>query len=71
MGLERAFLRSFFEQLESFDADTLDQKIAQVERVQRACSKGSEAYLDARFMLKHMRQRRLELILPPRESKRS
>lgn len=66
--LERAFLRRFFDLVESMTVDQISEKIAQVEKVKSACVKGSEGYLDARYMLKHLHQRRLELVLQPGEN---
>ena len=63
--LEKAFLVRLFDQIESSSDDELIEKIDAVERVARTFPKGSEAQLDARFMLKHMRRHLLERQFQP------
>lgn len=63
--LEKAFMVRLFEQIESSTDDQLIEKIDAVERVSRTFPKGSEASLDARFMLKHMRRHLLERQFQP------
>lgn len=58
--LDKAFIRRFFDQIEACSAEELDKKIAEVEKVKSMCPKGSEAYQDARFMLRHMYRMRLD-----------
>ena len=63
--LDRTFLRAFFEQLDSMSDADLEKKIAEVESVKRACTRGGEAEADARYMLKHMLRVRLERVFKP------
>ncbi len=58
--LDKAFMVRLFDQIESSTDDELISKIDAVERVSRSFPKGSEALMDARFMLKHMRRHLLE-----------
>lgn len=64
--LEKAFMIRLFEQIESDSDQELSDKIEAVERVSKSFPKGSEALLDARFMLKHMRRQMLERQFKPR-----
>lgn len=61
--LDRAFLKAFFEKLEAYTVDELQTKIDEVEKVRKATSRGSEAHLDARFLLKHLRREQLARLL--------
>lgn len=58
--LDRAFLRSFFDQIESFSDDEIQAKIAQVEKLKQTFAKSSEALADARFVLRHLRRELLQ-----------
>lgn len=58
--LDRAFMTNFFGQLESLTEPELMQKIEAVEKLERTFTKGSDAYHDARFMLKHLRRELIE-----------
>ena len=64
--LDKAFMVRLFDQIESSSDDELISKIDAVERVARSFPKGSEALMDARFMLKHMRRHLLERQFQPR-----
>lgn len=64
--LDKAFMIRLFEQIESDSDEELSNKIEAVERVSKSFPKGSEALLDARFMLKHMRRQLLERQFKPR-----
>ncbi len=58
--LDRAFLRNFFDQLDASTDEQLAAKIDQVEKAMRSFPKGSEALMDARFVLRHLRRELLE-----------
>lgn len=64
--LDKAFMVRLFDQIESSSDDQLMEKIDAVERIERTFPKGSEAQMDARFMLKHMRRHLLERQFQPR-----
>lgn len=64
--LDKAFMVRLFDQIESSSDDQLMEKIDAVERIARTFPKGSEAQMDARFMLKHMRRHLLERQFQPR-----
>jgi hypothetical protein len=66
--LDKAFMARLFDQIESSSDEQLIEKIDAVERVARSFPKGSEALVDARFMLKHMRRHLLERQFQPRAS---
>jgi hypothetical protein len=57
--LDGTFLRGFFERIESSSDEELDEKIAQVETLMKALSRGSEAAMDAWFLLRHLRREKL------------
>lgn len=59
-------MAGFFSQLETSSDEQLEEKIDAVTRVSRSFPKGSEAGLDARFMLKHLRRELLERQFKPR-----
>lgn len=63
--IDKAFMVRLFDQIESSTDEQLIAKIDAVERVSRGFPKGSEAQLDARFMLKHMRRHLLERQFQP------
>ena len=63
--LDRAFLRSFFDQIDSLSDESLADKIAQVEKHRSAFPRGSEASRDASFMLKHLRREMLQRHFKP------
>lgn len=65
--LDRAFMTNFFGQLESSTDTELQQKIEAVEKLACTFTKGSDAYHDARFMLKHLRREMLERLFKPSE----
>lgn len=58
--LDKAFQRRFFEQATELNTTELDQRIEQVQALAKTFSKGSEAALDSRFLLRHMRRIRAE-----------
>jgi hypothetical protein len=58
--LDRAFLRRFFDQLDESSDEQLAAKIAQVEKAMRSFPKGSEALMDSRFVLRHLRRELFE-----------
>jgi hypothetical protein len=64
--LDKAFMARLFDQIESSSDEQLIEKINAVESVARTFPKGSEALMDARFMLKHMRRHLLERQFQPR-----
>lgn len=61
--LDRQFQARFFQQLDGLTDAELDQKIQEVERLSKSFGKGSEASLDGRFILRHMRRTRMERLL--------
>lgn len=58
--LDRQFLRRFFDQLDDSSDEQLAEKIAEIEKHVRNFPKGSEALLDARYLLKHLRRELLQ-----------
>ncbi len=58
--LDRQFLRAFFDQIEQASDEQLQDKVEKVERLRRTLARGSEARLDADFLLKHLRREMLE-----------
>lgn len=65
--LDRSFLRRFFDQIDSLSDESLADKIAQVEKHRSAFPKGSEASMDAHFMLKHLRREMLQRHFKPQQ----
>lgn len=64
--LDKAFMTRLFDQIEASSDAELADKIETVERLMKSFPKGCEAFLDARFMLKHMRRTLLERQFQPR-----
>ena len=54
------FAMSFFNQIENLPIAEIGEKIDEVGKLARTFQKDSEAYHDARFILKHLRRTRLE-----------
>lgn len=63
--LDKAFMHRMFQQLESSTDAQLQEKIDAIEKHKRTFPKGSEALMDARFMLKHLRRELLERQFKP------
>lgn len=60
MMLEKAFQRKFFESIESLTEAQLDEKIEAVQAAEKTFDRGTEASMDAKFMMRHMRRIRAE-----------
>lgn len=58
--LDKAFMRTFFEKIESFTDAELDEKVKQIEKFKLTLPKDCEARTDANFMIKHLRREMLE-----------
>ena len=58
--LDKAFLRAFFDQIDSSSDEAMQTKIDQVVTASKGFPKGSEAAQDARFLLRHLRREMLE-----------
>ena len=58
--LEKAFQKRFFESIEDLSEVDLGQKIEAVQTASKGFERGSEAALDAKFMMRHMRRIRAE-----------
>ncbi len=58
--LDKAFMRVFFDQLETSSEDELLQKVQQIEKFKMSLPKDCEAFRDANFTLKHLRRELLE-----------
>lgn len=63
--LDKAFMHRMFEQLETSTDAQLQEKIDAIEKHRSTFPKGSEASVDARFMLKHLRRELLERQFQP------
>lgn len=63
--LDKAFLRGFFDQIDSSSDEELESKIKQVETAARSFPKGSEASMDARYVLRHLRREMLQRQFKP------
>lgn len=63
--LDKEFLRPFFNQLEAFSDDQLTAKIEATETLAKSFQAKSEAALDARFLLKHLRREALQRQFKP------
>ncbi len=58
--LDRQFLARFFPQIEAFTEAELEEKIEHVERLMKTLNRGTEAALDAKFLLRHLRREKLD-----------
>lgn len=54
--LDRAFMNRMFDQIESSSDDELAEKERSIARHAANFPKGSEALMDAKFMLRHVRR---------------
>jgi hypothetical protein len=63
--LDKAFMRRFFDQIETLQEVDLVEKADQITKIQLALPKGCEARLDANFMLRHLRKELLERQFKP------
>lgn len=66
--LDRAFQAKFFQQITTLTGVELDEKIAKVEDLATQFVRGSEASSDSKFMLRHLRRARTELLFNQQDS---
>jgi ribosomal 50S subunit-associated protein YjgA (DUF615 family) len=63
--LDRAFMNRMFDQIEQASDEELAEKEAAIAKYAATFPKNSEAAMDARFMLRHVRRERAERLFRP------
>ncbi len=63
--LEKAFIRRMFDVIEQASDEVLAEKEAAIAKHASTFPKNSEAAMDARFMLRHIRRERAERLFRP------
>lgn len=61
--LDRQFQKTFFQKLDQMTLSELSAKVEEVETLTKSFSHGTEAALDAKFMLRHLRRIRMDKLM--------